>query len=175
MPPDLKQIKDLPGGSKLIAYFDDGTTASVPGMTVDMVVQSEKQKTQRSGDNEPLFEMVHPATHHTVTIRIRYSRVHQLSLYEQSRQIDQIVLWPFANGSAMPYLVDDEHPIAIEPTDPVVKKCLEFMRPFAEDYASGRKALVEMKKERAAAMATYKKANPCKKVDMQNDRKYTSC
>ena len=84
-------------------------------------------------------------------------------MYEQSRQLDQAVLWPFTAGKAMPFEGDIEHPRRIEPSHPAVQAALEFFKPFVRKYADGEKTLVEMKAEKNEALNKYRKANPCLK------------
>ena len=81
--PTANEFDEKEDSAPLFAQFPDGANMEVTGMTIGMY---RKVTAKRGGSEvENLFEIKCKRTHHLLQVRVRMSRQHTLSLYEQGK------------------------------------------------------------------------------------------
>ena len=88
--------------------------------------------------NEPIFEGQHSVTNNKLVVAQRVDRQLLLSLYEQSKQICQIRV---DRCGTLP----GSQPCIVPLETPALQTCIVFMKQAAQDYASDKITLLQLK------------------------------
>ena len=141
---------------QVIATFLDGMKLKISGLTYGMLKEARKARTAVS---ECLWSKEHKGTHQLLKIRQRKERSHQLSLYDQGRQVDQLRIWPFAGGLPLPFetgpAIKVPRPILLPDDHKIVLEALDMFKIVAGKYAADIITLDELKTEKAELLSAY--------------------
>ena len=136
--------KEAKPTDQLMCTFDDGTVAAIPGFTYNMYKEEEIKESIAMWSGQL-------SNNNLLQIRQRNSRKHLLSLFEQDRQIDQIVVENLSKEK-LPYRLRDggaePRPVSIPNDHPAVVAAFAIMQPLAEALAKGEISIEHLKRER---------------------------
>ena len=138
---------------EVMAKFEDGSIAVISNMSRQMVNDATSGRPSGGGEKrEHLWTGTHAETKHELSIRIRLSRSHNLALFEQSKQVDQITLkqfndWYNENGGKLEFNAEG-NPVLNYTDHPAVVAGLKFFTPYAMKYAAHELSLKKMKEEK---------------------------
>ena len=130
----LREPENAVGNAFMLADWNGGETTEVQQITV---AQYREILSRSRAERAPLWEGMHLATTHKLEIRQRADRFLLLSMTEQGKQILQVRVDRFGDAAEI-----GNNRQTVENDNAAVQRALAFMKPLAEEYASGKTASV---------------------------------